>query len=163
MQLNVHFACELLHFCQLLSNPSIDLEFEYIFGKPMNVDSNDILSVWKYYQLFMQESNTFLLQNMTLKPFGQWQQTTPKSTLPLEARGPPYMNVWVTPLTNPNDIRIQSAILPQYTLQTDQPTDRLTDRRSRRMFHNISTTLAMLIDSGVLIIITRLIFMVLSS
>ena len=28
--------CHLLHFCQLLSNPSIDLELEYISGKPMN-------------------------------------------------------------------------------------------------------------------------------
>ena len=28
-------VCQLLHFCQLLSNPSIDLELEYIFGKPM--------------------------------------------------------------------------------------------------------------------------------
>jgi len=27
--------CQLLHFCQLLSNPSIDLELEYIFEKPM--------------------------------------------------------------------------------------------------------------------------------
>jgi len=26
---------QLLHFCQLLSNPSIDLELQYIFGKPM--------------------------------------------------------------------------------------------------------------------------------
>jgi len=28
-------VCQLLHFFQLLSNPSIDLELEYIFGKPM--------------------------------------------------------------------------------------------------------------------------------
>jgi len=32
-----------------------------------------------------------------------------------------------TPLTTPNDIRIQLAVLPQYTLQTDRPTDRQTD------------------------------------
>ena len=28
-------VCQLLHFCQLLSKPRIDLELEYIFGKPM--------------------------------------------------------------------------------------------------------------------------------
>ena len=28
-------VCQLLHFCQSLSNPSIDLELGYIFGKPM--------------------------------------------------------------------------------------------------------------------------------
>ena len=35
VQWNVHFVCQLLHFCQLRSNPSIDLEPEYVFGKPM--------------------------------------------------------------------------------------------------------------------------------
>jgi len=29
------WVCQLLHFCQLLSNPSINLKLEYIFGKPM--------------------------------------------------------------------------------------------------------------------------------
>jgi len=33
-----------------------------------------------------------------------------------------------TPLTNPNSIRIQSSILPQYTLWTDQQTNRWIDR-----------------------------------
>jgi len=33
-----------------------------------------------------------------------------------------------TPLTIPNGIQIQSAILPQYTLQTDQQSNRRTDR-----------------------------------
>ena len=28
-------VCQLLHFCQLLSNSSVDLEFECICGKPM--------------------------------------------------------------------------------------------------------------------------------
>ena len=39
-----------------------------------------------------------------------------------------------TPLNTPNGIRIRSAVLPQYTLRTDRP----TDRWSRRMFHNMS-------------------------
>ena len=35
---------------------------------------------------------------------------------------------WPSPLTIPNGIRIQSAILPQYTFRTDRPTDGLGDR-----------------------------------
>jgi len=31
----------------------------------------------------------------------------------------------ITPLTTPNGIQIQSAVLPQYTLRTDPPTDSL--------------------------------------
>ena len=64
-------VCQLLHFCQLLSNSSTDLELEYIFGKPINVDSNNVLSVQKF-QLFMHELNRFLSQNMPLKPLDQW-------------------------------------------------------------------------------------------
>ena len=45
-------VCQLLHFCQLLSNPNIDLELEYIFGKPMKRRFQDVLSVQKYYQFF---------------------------------------------------------------------------------------------------------------
>jgi len=32
-----------------------------------------------------------------------------------------------TPLTTPNGIQVQSAVLPQYTLRTDRPSDRPTD------------------------------------
>jgi len=35
-----------------------------------------------------------------------------------------------TPLTIPNGIRIQLAVLPQYILQTDRQTDRQSDRRT---------------------------------
>ena len=34
---------------------------------------------------------------------------------------------WPTPLSIPNGIRINSAVLPQYTLRTDRQTDRPTD------------------------------------
>jgi len=38
-----------------------------------------------------------------------------------------YNHLLSGPLTTPNVIRIQSAILPQYTLQTDRQTDGPTD------------------------------------
>ena len=44
-----------------------------------NVDSNDILSIQKYCQLFTHESSTFLLKNTPLKPMGQWGQNTPET------------------------------------------------------------------------------------
>jgi len=46
-----------LHFCTFLINPHFDLEPDYIIRKPMK-HSIDIMSVWKYSQLFMHESNT---------------------------------------------------------------------------------------------------------
>ena len=61
-----------------------------------------------------------------------------------------------TPITIPNGIRIQSANLPQNTLWTDWPKDRQTDRWSRRMFHNMSAPLAMLIESDALIMEQKL-------
>ena len=69
-----------------------------------NVDSNNVLSVRRCYQIITHESNTFLLQNTPLKLLGQRWQTNPKSTLPVEACGPHL--IWmpgVTPLTTPND------------------------------------------------------------
>ena len=51
-------------------------------------DELDVLSVRKYYKLFTHESNTFLLQNMPLKPLGQWGKQPQNPPLPLEARGP---------------------------------------------------------------------------
>jgi len=109
-------VCQLLHFCQLLSKPSIDLELEYIFRNQWNVDSNAVLFVRKYYQLFTHESNTYLLQNMPLKPLGQWEQTTTKSILPLEACGPPSNTwmPWVTLLTTPNNSSITVHIPHNY-------------------------------------------------
>jgi len=58
-------ACEanisksLFQFCIFLVNPNINLKPHYIFRKPMNRVSNDILSVPKYSELFTHESNTF--------------------------------------------------------------------------------------------------------
>jgi len=59
----------------------------------------------------------------------QWGAHTSKLALPLR-RSPPPSNTPIpqpTPLTIPNGIRIQSAVLPQYTFRTDRQTDRPTD------------------------------------
>ena len=56
---------------------------------------------------------------------------TPKLPLPLR-RSPPLSNTPIprpTPLTTSNGIRIQMAVLPQYTFRTDRQTGRQTDRQ----------------------------------
>ena len=124
---NVHFACvvcQLLHFCQMLSNPSIDLELEYIFRKPMKRRFQQCI-VRPEINLFMHESNTFLLQNTPLKPLSQWGKQPQNPPISLEARGP-TSNTWMpgpTLLTTPNSIQIQPAVLPRC-----RPTDRQINR-----------------------------------
>jgi len=71
---------------------------------------------------------------------------TPKLPLPLR-RSPSKSNTPIpspTPLTTLNGIRIQSAVLPQYTCAARQT--------GGRHFSNISALLAILIESDVLII-----------
>jgi len=92
----------------------------------------------------------------------QWDalNSPPKLPLPLHwsPPSPPPSNtliLWPTPLTIPNGILIQSAVLPQYTFrtysQTDSKTDKQTDRWSRRQARTMSAPLAMLIESDALI------------
>jgi len=59
---------------------------------------------------------------------------TSKTTLPLR-RSPPhliYQSSTYTPLTTANGIRIQSAILPQYTFGTDTHIDRRNRRQTTK-------------------------------
>jgi len=137
----------LLHFCQLLSYSSIDLEFEYIFGKPMKCRFQRCIVLTEILSNFHARVEYISVTKYAIETVEPMGQTTPKSIHSLEARGP-LSNTWmpgVTPFTTPNNIRIKSAILPQYTLQTDRP----TNRWSRRMFLHMSPPLAMLIDSHV--------------
>jgi len=64
-----------------------------------------------------------------------------------------------TPLTIPNGIRIQSAILPQYTFQTYRQTDQPTNWQIDRWINDRSTPLALmltiLIESNALIILNN--------
>jgi len=99
-----------------------------------NVDSNNVLSIWKYYQFFTHESNTFLCEKYVILPIltnGVQMPKIPKQPLPFGEREPPS-KTWMpglTPLTTPHGIRIHSAALPQYTFWTDRPTDTHTDRQ----------------------------------
>ena len=108
------FAKSLLHFSKFLVNANFDLVTKYFWRKKNN-DSVDILSVWKYCQLFTHESNTSLFKKTPEKRHSnQW--GTPSNT-PIPRP---------TPLTTPNGIQIQSAVFPQFTHrgQTDRQTDR---------------------------------------
>jgi len=61
----------------------------------------------------------------TMQQSPQSSKFTPKTALPLRW-SPPTSNTPIprpTPLIIPNGIRIQSAVLPQYTFRTDTPTD----------------------------------------
>jgi len=51
-------------------------------------------------------------------------------------------NAPIRPLTAPNGIRIQSAILPQYTIRTDWPTDRQTDRQTSHIARCVTFAVA---------------------
>jgi len=88
MQRIIHSACVNCYvFANCSQTPASTSNMSTSSESQWNVDSSDVLCVRKY-QLFTHESNTFLLQNMPLKPLGHWGQTTLKSTLPLEACGP---------------------------------------------------------------------------
>jgi len=84
----------------------------------------------------------------TMQQIPHWLQWDTQNLLPFDDNYPHLIHLPSTdgPITVPNGIRIQSAILPQYTLRTD----RLTDRWSRQMFSNMSAPLAMLTDSDAL-------------
>jgi len=63
-----------MHSPTVCASCSLYNELEYTFGKPMKCRFQrcTVLSVQKYYQLLMHESNIFLLQNTPMKPLGQW-------------------------------------------------------------------------------------------
>jgi len=72
LQRNVHFAyvnCYIFANCP--QTPTSTSNLTVPSKSQWNVDSDDILYVRKYCQLFTHESNTFLLQNTPLKPMGQ--------------------------------------------------------------------------------------------
>jgi len=73
-------VCQLLNFANCSQTPASTSNLSTSSESQWNIDSNGVLSVRKYYQLFLHESNTFLLQNTPLKPLGQRGQVTSKYT-----------------------------------------------------------------------------------
>jgi len=143
-----------LHFCKFRANPTSTSTLTMSSESQWNADSNDILSVRKYYQIFTYESNIFLCEKYAILQIqtngGANAKESPKQSLPLRSRKPPS-NIPIprpTPLTIPNGIRIQSAVLPQYTFRRDTQTDRhtQTDRWARRQVSKISDNYARYAD-----------------
>jgi len=97
-----------------------------------NVDSNDVLSVWKYYQLFTHEWK--IRHSDHSNQWGCKCQKIPKSAPSFWGTFGTFSKTlfcWMpgpTPLTIPNGIQIHSAVLTQYTSRTDRQTDTQTDR-----------------------------------
>jgi len=102
----IFFIESLLHFGKFLVNANFDLVTKYILRKRISCDSVDKLSVRKYCQFFMHESNTFLFKKSTQKHHSNhWGEKLPKSPLPLGACGPPSN----TPMHGPTPHTTQMA------------------------------------------------------
>jgi len=108
-------VCQLLHFCQLLSNPSIDLKLEYNFGKPMKRRFQRFIVHVEILSTFHARVKYISVKIMPLKPLGQCGQTTPKSPCSPWGTWTPSNTwmPWVTPLTTPNDSSIAARTSAQ--------------------------------------------------
>jgi len=99
-------------FANFVKNPTLILNLT-ISTKANKDVSNDILSVWKYCQLFTHKSNTFLLN----KQKGENSPKPPNLRFPLQQVDPYLIHQCLdsgpTTLTTPNDIVIGSCISTQ--------------------------------------------------
>jgi len=116
-----------LHFCKFHANPTSISNLTVSSESQWNMDYNDILSVHKYCQLFMYESNTFLCEKHVILPIqtngGANAEKSPKQPIPWVTWTPSNTPIpRPIPLTIPNGILIQSAVLLQYTFQSDRHT-----------------------------------------
>jgi len=117
----VHFACVNCYiFAKCSQTPASTLNLSTSSESQWNVDSNNLLSIRKYYQLFMYKSNTFLCEQYVILPIqtngGANAEKSPKQPLLLEARGPISNTSMpgVTPLTIPNDSSIIHTLPHNY-------------------------------------------------
>jgi len=99
-------------FLPIAVKPSIDLELEYIFGKPMKqipmISRTEILSI------FHARVEYISVTKYAIETIGPMRQTTPKSTLPLDARGPISIP-GVTPSPHQTTARSVCALPHNYT------------------------------------------------
>jgi len=143
--------CQLLHFCHLLSNPSIDPKLEYISGKPVKCRFQRCIVHAEILSTFHAWVEYISLTKYAIETIGPVGQMTPKSSLPLEACGPYLMHECLGwPHSPPQTASRSNQPFCHNTLCG--PTDRPSDRQMvQRMFRNMSTPLAMLIESDALI------------
>ena len=82
LQLRVNSSCNLCYtFCKFFVNSKFYLATKYTFKAALNNHSVDILSVRRYCQIFIYESNTFLCYQYTQKPHSnKWTRKPPKTT-----------------------------------------------------------------------------------
>jgi len=115
-------------FCKFLTNPTLISKLTTSSEIQWSGVSNNVLSVTKILSTF-----TWVEYKNTVKNALQTSGAkNPKPTLPLRACGLSSKSPipQMIPLTTPNGIQIQSAVLPQYTLRTDWLTDWPTDKQT---------------------------------
>jgi len=76
------FMKSLLHFLQISRKCQLFVATEYIVKTAFNNDSDYIMSVRKYCQFFMHESNTFMFLKIHSKTSVKLTGTTPPQTFP---------------------------------------------------------------------------------
>jgi len=137
--------------------------FNHRRGYCCNVRTSPRVTACCYNLLWRSQDigNTVTFLHVSLKPQHRprtWKRT--KTALPLRRSPPPSPSKTPshrpTPLTIPNGIRIQSAVLSQYTFRTDRQTDRHTDRPTDGIDDRptpiaLTLTLTILIESDALI------------
>ena len=102
-----------LHFCKLLVKPNVDLEREYIFGKPMKrrcIVRTEIQCIPN----FLRTSRIFSWKLGHWNHWANGAKTPQNRPLLLEPRGPPFRIPIPAPLTTPNDSWLVHALLHNY-------------------------------------------------
>ena len=114
-------------FFQIFHKPNFDLEPHYFFGMPMNRRFQWCIVYTETFSTFHAQVEYISFPKICYSNQCE-QKITKTSPSPWGMRTPSNTPIpWPTPLITPNGIQIQSAVLPQYTFQTDWQTDRPTD------------------------------------
>jgi len=114
-------------FLQISRKPQLRSR-TYFFGRPMISRFQQYIVRTEILSTFHARAKYISVKNTSFKPMGRTHLQIP---LPIEARGPHLIHPSLdrpTPLTTPNGIQIQSAVLLQYTFRADRQTHRHTDR-----------------------------------
>ena len=124
-----HLYSSVIFFANCSKTPASTLNLNTSLESQWNIDSNGILSVRKYYQLFTHESNTFLgEQYASFRPFkrvGRKCRKVSETSLPLEARGPHLIHQFLGwPHSPPQMASGSYQPFCHNTLRTDRQTDR---------------------------------------